>query len=190
MTDNHDCALCTGHAGHGRGLKSPIFSGFGQFSRYILSLGEQADRTLGDQRKRLIAQDFQWGDRAGRDYVDGFCTAFPKFLRPFLVDSGRQAEFAHHLAQKVGLFAHAFNQVHHDAGRIGQGAGNGDSRETRPRSEVDPDLGVRRQRQKLQRVGDVASPDNRKSRRRNEVELVLPMKKQIDEFFQLRLCFT
>ena len=33
-----------------------------------------------DQRKRLIAQGFQWGQGAGGYDMHGFCTAFPKFL--------------------------------------------------------------------------------------------------------------
>ena len=49
--DDHDAAFRAGLAGPARGLDIPIFSGFGQFSLYILSLGEQTDGAPLDQRK-------------------------------------------------------------------------------------------------------------------------------------------
>src|SRR5665213_1042991 len=38
--DHYNAALRAGLAGHGRGLNIPIFSGLGQFNRYILTLRE------------------------------------------------------------------------------------------------------------------------------------------------------
>jgi len=54
-----------------------------------LTLGEQPDGSFGDQRKGLIAQGFQWGERTRRHHMDGFCTGFRKFLGSFLMHLGR-----------------------------------------------------------------------------------------------------
>src|SRR5450759_3696392 len=59
--DDDDAALRAGLAGHLLGLDNPIFSGFGQFSIYILSLVEQSDGAALNQRKHLIAKGFQRG---------------------------------------------------------------------------------------------------------------------------------
>ena len=113
---NHDdAALGTRLAGHFFGLDAPIFSGFSQFSVYILSLGEQADGAARDQRKGLIAQGFQRRQGPRRHDMHRFLQAFPKFLSAFLMDLRRHAGDAHRLAQERRLFAIAFNEMDHGA---------------------------------------------------------------------------
>ena len=56
--DNQDCALLAGLAGHFCRLNCPIFSGFGQFSIYILTLGEQCRARPERSKERLDRKGF------------------------------------------------------------------------------------------------------------------------------------
>src|SRR5262249_52973135 len=147
-----------------------IFSSFGQFSIYILTLREKPKGPFSDQRKHPVAEGFQWEKRARRYHMQRFCTAFPKFLGSFLVDLGRDAERTHRLAQKRGLFAIAFNEVDQRAWLICQRTGERDAREAGTGTEIGPTPRVWRQRQQLQRVCDVAGPKLRQGRCGDKIE--------------------
>src|SRR6185312_4576478 len=188
--DHHDAAFGTRPARHRFGLDPPIFSGLGQFRRYILALGEQPDRAPRDQRKRLIAERFQRRQGSCADHVDVVPKAVPTILDSLRMDHRRRPGRADRLAQKRGLLAIALHQVHLRPRPVGQNAGDGNSRKAAAGAEVDPRLRARHEIDELQRVGDVARPQLRNRRRRNQVRRLLPLQKEPDELFQPRFRFT
>src|SRR5262249_27496423 len=104
----------------------------------ILTLGKESNRAARNERKRLIAECFQWGDRARCDRSDGFCTAFPKFLRAHRMHYGRRTGRPHRLAQERGLFTIAFNKMSSRARLPSERAGDDQAREATAGAEVDP----------------------------------------------------
>ena len=62
------------------------------------------------------------------------------------------------LAQKGGLFAVAFDQMNPARRIVSERAGNHQSGKSAARAEVDPASRLWRQRQELQRVGDMPGP--------------------------------
>ena len=77
-----DAALRAGLAGHLRGLNSPIFSGFGQFSIYILSLGEQADRAALRSKETPDRTGFSMGLAPAPSPHPPFPRSFPQISPP------------------------------------------------------------------------------------------------------------
>ena len=80
MTHNQDSCFRVGSTSDQAMLDFPIFSGFGQFSLYILSLGKQAQARLFSTADTL-AEQLQRRQRPRRDNVDGFARRCPQSLR-------------------------------------------------------------------------------------------------------------
>src|SRR5580700_8231552 len=109
--DRHDAAARIGQAGHERGLDVPIFSGLGQFSLYILSLGEQGLCTSFQQGLAQGEEVGEGSNRAGSDHVDRLVERRHHLLDSRLMHNRRGTGQAHGLAQERGLFSITFNEM-------------------------------------------------------------------------------
>ena len=98
------------------------------------------------------------GPRRALYHIDGFCTAFPKFLRPLLMNHRRHAGHPHRLAQKAAFFPLLSMRWTLAPGWSASAQAIGTPGKSAAGAEVDPDSCLRRQRQELQRIGDVARP--------------------------------
>src|SRR4029077_5177923 len=152
----------------------------GQFTIYILSLQEQADRASVNQRKRLSAKDFHRGKGTRGHGVHGFCTAFPKFLRPFVMHDRRRTGRPHRFTQKSSLFAITFNEMDLSSRVVRKRAGNRYPWKAATRSEVDPKARLRRQRQELERISDMAGAPGVKGWKRDGGAFFLSARRQRD----------
>jgi hydroxypyruvate isomerase len=106
------------------------------------------------------------------------------------MDLRRNLEFLHRLAQEIGLFANALNEMNLGAGLVGQRAGDRDAGEAGTGAEIDPGLGVRRQVEELERIGDVPGPNDRNCRAGDQIEFRLGVEKEIDIRLKPLFCFT
>ena len=106
------------------------------------------------------------------------------------MDHGRDLKVVDGFAQERGFFADAFHQMDGGPFPACEGAGDDDPRKARAGSEIDPAFGVRRQRQELERIGDVTRPDVRDGRTRNQVDMGRNIEELVDEQVQFRRCFT
>ena len=75
------------------------------------------------------------------------------------MDHRRRAGDARRLAQERRLLGVALDQVDFGAGRVRERAGDHQAGEAGAAAEVDPGPGVRREVEKLERVGDVPGPE-------------------------------
>jgi hypothetical protein len=123
-----------------------------------LTFREQSDGAFGDKRKRLNAQGFQWRQGARRDDLHSFCTGFPKFLDPLLVNDRRGRGRPNRCPEESCLFSIAFNEMNFGSGLLGKSAGNGHPGETAARTQISPHAGLRGQSQELERISNMARP--------------------------------
>ncbi len=63
------------------------------------------------------------------------------------------------LAQEIGLFPIAFNQMDSRPGTSASAQAMHQAGKSGPGAEIDPDFGLRGEVEKLQRIGDVPGPD-------------------------------
>ena len=73
---------------------------------------------------------------------------------------------------------------------IRQRAGDDHTRKPGSRAEIDPDSRLRRQRQKLKRIGDVTGPQFWLGGRRDQVHPLLPFQQHSDKAVEPIQCFT
>ncbi len=107
--DDHDLSLRIGPTRHQTCLNLPIFSGLGQFSAHILSLGKQADRPAFQQRICLGQQFGQWRQApAPSRHRSGLRALFDEILDPLCMDHGRRAGDARRFAQECRLLCRCF----------------------------------------------------------------------------------
>ena len=185
-----DRAGRTGLAGHKRGLKCPIFSGFGQFSLYILSLGEQPERTPVDQRKRLIAQGFQRGQRPRGHHMRRFLHSFPQISRPVPGGPAPARPVTRTASRRKFAFLPLLStRCTMAPGLSASAQAIGMPGKARARAEVDPDPRLRRQRKSCSESAMWRVQSSRKRRGCDEVELLLPEQQQFDEHVQAALPF-
>src|SRR5437870_5121836 len=75
----------------------------------------------------------------------------------------------HGLARKRSFFGIAFDEVDPGPRNPAERTSNQQARKPAPGAEIDPDSCVRRQVEELERIGDVASPESRDRRGRDQV---------------------
>src|SRR5450759_3277830 len=80
--------------------------------------------------------------------------------------------------------------MHHRARPTGERAGDRDARKTSTRPEVHPHPCLRRQRQELERIGNMPGPKQRKRGFGDEVDLFLPEQQLADVNLETFLRFT
>ena len=191
--NDDDASIRAGLARDKLGLDIPIFRGLGQFTLYILSLGKQtlctrfqtADARARADRLAEPAPARVTTSRLGREVLH-------EILNPHSVDHGRELQGALTASRRNAAFLPMLStrwtaaparpasaQAMTSPGKAGAGA------------EIDPASGLRRQRQELQRIGDVAGPDVRDGRARDQVDVRLPHQQELPtKQVQLRRCFT
>jgi hypothetical protein len=76
------------------------------------------------------------------------------------------------------------------AGLSRKRTGNHQTGEAAPRPKVDPNLGIRREVEQLQRIGDVPRPEMRHCGWRNQVRGPLPPQQKPDKPVEAVQCFT
>ena len=106
------------------------------------------------------------------------------------VNCRRRAGGARRFAKKSAFPPVALDAMDDGAGDIGELDGDHEARKAGAGAHVDPAFGVRREREELGGIGDVAGPDRREGRVGDEVGLVPPAVEQGDEGRQALLCFT
>jgi len=141
-----------------RRLDAPTFSGFGQFGIYILTLGKQTKRPGFQQRIRGGQQRGKGRQRPCRYNVHRHREVFDKIFKPDRMDLGGHTCRMDCFAQEGRLLGTAFDQMHARPRHVRERAGDDYTRKPGPGAEIDPDSRLRCQRQKLKRIGDVASP--------------------------------
>ena len=107
-----------------------------------------------------------------------------------VVHGGRGAGCGHGLVEERGLLADALDEVDMGAGHVSQRAGDHQPRETGAGAEVRPAARLRREGEKLERVGDVTRPHLRDGGRGDEVHPLLAFAEQGDEAGEAVGCFT
>src|SRR3954463_6377165 len=127
MNDN-DLTLGVGPTRYEIGFDLPIFSGLGQFSRYILPFEKQRLCTPFHEWLDISEQCSEWRERAR---THGVCTPV-KLLRknfdPLDMDAGRYARQARGFAQERRFLGVALDQM--DKGGGLEGARDDEARET------------------------------------------------------------
>ena len=157
-----------GPARHELILHVPIFRGLGQFRLDISSLGEQARRPLFQQRLRPQPSRPVSGASARAVTTSGVCAAelaTTSSIR-WCVHKGRQPQRRARLPQEGAFLPIALDEMDHRPRRVSASA-QAITRPGKPPPEPRSTQRVRlrRERQKLQRVGDMAGPDSAASRR-------------------------
>ena len=173
------------------GIDFPIFRCLGQFSLYILSLRKQTLCTRFQQRLReRRAVRLAEPAPARRQRRAAPLKFFTKSsIRTAWTIAG-SSNVIDGFAQEGGFFAGAFDQV--DRRRLAglRARRRSRGRESRRRSRDRPSIGVGRERQELERIGDVARPDRRDRRRRDQIDPLRPRQQEFDEAIEPRRCFT
>jgi hypothetical protein len=72
----------------------------------------------------------------------------------------------------------------------GERTGDRDPRETAARTQISPNAGLGRQIQELKRISNMAGPQLRQRRWRNEIDFALPAQERLYENIEPRFCFT
>jgi len=190
MVHNQDLRILVGSTSGQAMLNFPIFSGFGQLGRHILSLWKQAQSAFFQQRmcKREQLGQRRQGPRGHN--VDGFGCLVYKLFDPRRVDDDGRAGGLPGLAQERGLLANALDQVDLRTFGVGKRAGNDDPRKSGARSEVGPHSSVGSQIQELERVGDMPRPDHRDGRAGDQICVFLPIDQELDKAIKPSRCFT
>ena len=180
-----------GSTRHRSRLKPPIFSGFGQFSIYPLSLREKADGAPFQQADRPPPAVWKAGQRRGRSRRRHLPArpSTKSAIRMAWTATGAPVACAAS-RRKRRLLGTALDKCNARARRLGQGAGNRHSRKARARAEIGPDASLRRKRQKLKRVSDMAGPERGFRRRRNQIDPALPLEQKRHKAIQTIQCFT
>ena len=115
-----------------------------------------------------------------------------EILDPHSVDHGRAPECDATASRRKAAFLPLLSTRWTAApGPSGERAGDDQPGKAGAGAEIDPDLGVRRERQELERVGDVPGPDRRDRRAaRSDWCAALHRQQQFDEAIEPRRCFT
>jgi len=72
----------------------------------------------------------------------------------------------------------------------GERTGDRDPRETAARTQISPNAGLGRQIQERKRISNMAGPQLRQRRWRNEIDFALPAQERLYENIEPRFCFT
>ena len=107
-----------------------------------------------------------------------------------MVHAGRQCEGFGDIAQKDGFLAGAFDQVDRGVGPIRERACEHKTGETGTGAEIEPDFGIGREIEQLQRVRDMAGPQMGNRARPDQIGVGLCLQQQIDEAIEPAECFT
>ncbi len=94
------------------------------------------------------------------------------------------------LAQERRLLGIAFDEVNLGPFGLGEGTGDNQAGEPAAGTKVDPSAGMWRERQELQRIGDMARPQFRFGRGGDQIDAALPVEEKRDEAIEPRFCFT
>ena len=138
----------------------PTFSGFGQFNPTSCPLGNRPVPPFSTTDMPLAAVPAA-EPTLSRSRFRSARAGFPRNPRFSPHGRGRRAGCRTASRRKCSLLAVAFDEMHLRARRLRERAGDHQARETRPRAEIGPNARLRRQRQELQRVGDMARPQHR-----------------------------
>ncbi len=106
------------------------------------------------------------------------------------MDFDRRAGDACSIAQKLGLFLSAFNQMDLRPRNVGERAGKYEAGKSGAGAEVHPYFCLRQQISKLQQISNVPRPQTGDRRSRNQVGVLLPLQQQRHEVIQPPECFT
>src|ERR1043165_241765 len=177
----NNSAAQIGSAGDHISANSPRFSGLGQFALYILALRKQPDCTPFQQRNCVADQPVERGECTGGHDVESLRCGADKVLDSLRVDNGGKRELGGRGAQEGGFLLRALDQMNRGVLLFRQRAGDDQSREAAARAEVDPAARGRGNGDELQRIRDVAGPQPRNGRSRDEIGLLLPRQEQIAE---------
>ena len=107
---------------------------------------------------RAVDEFAQWCDRAGCDHFDPLRRLLHEIRNSERMDFGRNIGRSCGFAQECYLLGVALNQVHAGLRRVRQCAGDRHAGKASPGAEIGPDPRMRRQREDLQRIGDMAGP--------------------------------
>ena len=139
----------------------PTFAGVGQFAGSRPALGKETRSPPLQQRIRAGEEVDKGSKRPRRHHLDAFRGVINKILDPGGVDHRRSFGHPCSLAQEGCLLGVAFDEVDLGPLGIGKSASNRKAGEATPGAEVDPSPCLWRQRQELQRIGDMARPQFR-----------------------------
>ena len=103
---------------------------------------------------------------------------------------GRRSGGARRFAEERALPPVALDAMDNGVGNIRKLDGDHQAGEAGAGAHVDPSLGLRRQRNELGRIRDMAGPDRGEGRIGDEVGLVPPAIEHLDEGREPLLCFT
>ncbi len=180
--DHHDSGLRIGSTWHQSRLNVPTFSGFGQFSLNILSLGKQADAPRFQQRICLRQQFGKRRQRARGHNIDRCpVRALTKSsIRSAWTTAGAPVTCAASRRNAAFLVLLSTRWTWRPAYRPARRRSPG--RESRRRSRDRPRFSRSgASSEKLQRIGDVAGPKDRLCRRRDQIDPLLPVQQQRDK---------
>ena len=101
-------------------------------------------------------KDFaQRRERPRCDYISAAAKRRSEFLDSHMVDCGRGANVARRLAQEIGFFSIAFNQMDDGLGPVRERAGDHQAGKAGAGAKIDPGFRLGGEVEELQRVGDV-----------------------------------
>ena len=191
VSSDHNSGLGIGSNSAPNHLNVPTFSGFGQFSVNILSLGKQAHRSrfsTADMPRRAVCRAAPARAPSPRRCAAGACPT--KSAMRSACTSDRRAANARRLAQERAFFPMLSTRWTCRPGCVRQRAGDDQPGKSSAGAEIDPDSCFWRQIQKLQRIGDVPGPNHRLGRGRDQIDALLPLQQERNKAVEARFCFT
>ena len=107
-----------------------------------------------------------------------------------MVHNRRQHQFSHRLAKESSLLPLALDQMHGRAGPIGERARDDDAGKSSASADIEPNSGIGREIEELERIRDVAGPDLADRGAADQIGVALRGQQERDETVEPICCFT